>query len=148
MKPSPTMQQVVQQLVERHGVDLSPLGAFLRLDLPDHDSLVIDHLGEAQMAVLHCFAEGGEWKVDREALFFTGYPPDWIPLEITQLATGWTAYAKLDATGRHLVRINHCGQEKLAEFTERWAHTLLRQNWLAQGVPYEPWTPPSRKELR
>ena len=147
MKVSPTMQQLVQQLVERHGVDLCPRGAYLRLDLPEQDSLVIDHQGTAQMAVTQCFEECGAWRIDREVIFFTGYG-EWIPLEITQLATGWMAFAKLDAAGQRLVRINHCGQEKLAEFAERWAHKLLRQNWVEQGVPYAPWTPPSRQEVR
>jgi hypothetical protein len=147
MKASPTMQQLVQRLVEQHGVDLTPVGAFLRLDLPAHDSLLIDHLAHAQIAVTGCFEECGVWKIEREVIFFTG-DTDWIPLEVTQLATGWTAYARLDADGTQIVRINHCGQEKLAEFTERWAQTLLRQNWLEQGVRYQPWTPPFRKELR
>lgn len=148
MKPSPTMQQVVQQLVRRHNVDLSHAGAFLRLDLPDCDSLVIDHVDRSQVAVALCYEAGDQWKIDREVIFFTGYPPDWIPLEITQSATGWTAYAKLDSTAQHIVRINHCDQEKLAEFTERWAHKLMRQNWLEQGIPYELWTPPSRQGRR
>lgn len=147
MKPCPTMQQIVQQLAERHGVDLCPVGAFLRLDLPERDSLVIDHLARSQIAVACCFEECGTWKIEREVIFFTGYT-DWIPLEITQSATGWTAFARLDAEGAHIVRINHCGQEKLAEFTEQWARTLMRQDWLEQGVRYEPWTPPSRKEMR
>jgi hypothetical protein len=141
------MQHLVAQLAQQHGVDLCPVGAYLRLDLPEQDSLVIDHLGPSQMAVTQCFEECGAWKIDREVLFFTGYG-DWLPLEITQLATGWMAFARLDAAGQHVVRINHCGQEKLAEFSERWARKLLRQNWLEQGIVYEAWTPPSRQEVR
>ena len=45
MKASPTMQEVVQQLMERHDVDVSLSNLFLRLDLAGHDSLVIDHVG-------------------------------------------------------------------------------------------------------
>lgn len=147
MKASPLMKQVIEQLVERHSVDLWPVGAYLRLDLPEQDSLVIDHLARSQIAVACCFEECGAWKIEREVVFFTGYI-DWIPLEITQLATGWMAYAQLDPEGIQIVRINPCGQEKLAEFTERWAQKLMRQNWLEQGVRYECWTPPSRKEMR
>ena len=147
MKASPTMHQVVQQLVERHGVDLAQVGAFLRLDLPDQDSLVIDHMGTSQIAVTSCFAEAGDWKIDREVIFFTGDSKQWIPIEITQQATGWKAFAKLDAHGQRLLRINHCDQERLADFAERWACMLIRQHWLELGIPYVPWTPPSRKEL-
>lgn len=147
MKASPTMHQVVQQLVERYGVDLAQTGAFLRLDLPDQDSLVIDHMGTSQIAVTSCFAEGGDWKIDREVIFFTGYQQQWIPIEITQLATGWHAFAKLDAHGQRILRINYCDQERLADFAERWACKLIRQHWLEQGIPYTAWTPPSRKEL-
>ena len=147
MKPSPTMQQIVQHLEERHGVVLVQVGAFLRLDLPEQDSLVIDHIGTSQIAVTCCFEEDGDWQIDREVIFFTGYPPQWIPIEITQQATGWKAFAKLDTHGQRLLRINHCDQERLADFAERWACKLIRQNWLEQGIPYVTWTPPSRKEL-
>jgi hypothetical protein len=146
MKSSPTMQQVVQQLMKQHGVDLLAVDTFLRLDLAGHDSLVIDHVGASQIAVAHCFAQAGEWLMEREVLFFIHAQEGWIPIEITQLPTGWIAYAKLDTKGSCLFRINHCGQEKLAEFTERWARKLLSQGWLEQSVPYTPWTPPSRKE--
>lgn len=146
MKASPTMQQFVQQLAQRHGVDLTPLGAFLRVDLPEQDSLVIDHVGTAQVAVAICFVESGAWQIEREVVFFTGHD-EWIPMEITQAATGWMAYAKLDGAGQHLVRSNPCGQEKLAEFTEQWAAKLIRQKWLEAGEVYQYWLPPSRKEM-
>jgi len=147
MKASPTMQQVVAQLVERHRVDLAHVGAFLRLDLPGQDTLVIDAIGPSQIAVTSCFEEAGEWQIDREVVFFTDDAKPWIPIEITQHATGWKAFAKLDAQGQRLLRIHHCDQERLADFAERWARTLIRQNWLEQGRPYQAWTPPSRKEL-
>ena len=146
MKASPTMQQVVQGLTAHHGVDLCALATFLRLDLAGHDSLVIDQVGGSQIAVSLCFMQEGEWLAEREVLFFIHAQVGWIPLEITQLPTGWTAYAKLDANQQSLVRINHCGQEKLAEFTERWARKLLAQGWLEQSVPYLPWVPPARKQ--
>jgi hypothetical protein len=146
MKASPTMEQFVQALIERHGVDLTPLGAYLRLDLPEQDSLVIDHVGVAQVAVALCFVAGGVWQIEREVVFFTGHG-EWIPMEITQAATGWMAYAKVDGTGQRLVRISPCGQEKLAEFSEQWAQKLLRQKWLEAGEVYQYWLPPSRKEV-
>jgi hypothetical protein len=140
------MQQFVEELVERHGVDLTPLGAFLRLDLPEQDSLVIEHMGKSQIGVSLCFVCGGRWQVDREVVFFVD-DTAWIPLEITQAATGWMAYAKLDEAGQHLVRINHAGQEKLAEFTEQWAEKLRRQPWIEAGEVYQYWLPPSRQEV-
>lgn len=146
MKASPTMQEVVQQLMERHDVDVSLSNLFLRLDLAGHDSLVIDHVGPSQLAVAHCFEQDGVWCAEREILFFTDAQTGWIPIEITQLPTGWMAYAKLDANRDCVIRMNPCGQEKLAEFSERWARKLLAQDWLEQGVPYLPWVPPSRKQ--
>lgn len=146
MKASPLMQQLVQQLIARHLVDLSTVGAFLRLDLPSQESLVIEQSGPSQITVMSCFEACGEWQIDREVLFFTGAQSPWIPLEITQWATGWTAFARLSSDSQRIARINHCGQEKLAEFTERWACKLRRQPWLDQATPYCPWTPPERKE--
>lgn len=147
MKASPTMQEFVQQLLERYNVELCYVGAFLRVDQPIYDSLVIEQMGSSQLAVMICFVECGEWKIDREVIFFTGYQKQWIPLEITQLETGWTAFARLSSDSQRLVRLNPCGQERLAEFTEQWAHKLQGQNWLTQGTSYVTWTPPSRKEL-
>lgn len=147
MRASPTMQEFVQQLLARYNVELCHVGAFLRLDQPMYDSLVIDQVGPSQLAVMVCFVECGEWKIDREVIFFTGDPKQWIPLEITQLETGWTAFARLSSDSQGIVRLNPCGQERLAEFTERWARKLMGQNWLTEGTPYVTWTPPSRKEL-
>lgn len=141
------MQQMVQQVLARYNVDLCPVGTFLRLDQPGYDSLVIDHGDASQISVMTCDVECGEWRIDREVLFFTGYPNQWIPIEITQMETGWTAFARLSSDHQRIARINHCSQEKLAEFTECWARKLTRQNWLEQGTPYLTWTPPSRKEL-
>jgi hypothetical protein len=62
------MQRFVAQLAQQHHIDLCPVGAYLRLDLPEQDSLVIDHLGQSQMAVAQCFEECGAWKIEREAL--------------------------------------------------------------------------------
>ena len=146
MKASPTMQQIVQQLVAHFGVDLCPMGAFLRLDLPGHDRLVIDHCGPSQIAVAHCFEAEGEWRIDREVIFFTNPQGEWIPLEITQSATGWTAYARLSSDSQRIVRSNPCGQAQLATFTERWARKLLGQGWLEGSTGYTPWLPPTRKE--
>lgn len=146
MKASPTMKQVVQQLAEKYGLDLSRSSSFLRLDMPGYDSLVIAVAGPSQIAVTHCFEECDEWEIEREVVLFTGFGDDWLPIEITQLATGWYAAAKLDAEGRHIVRINHCDQERLADYTERWAHRIIKQNWMEQSECYQPWSPPWRKE--
>ena len=147
MNESPTIQHLMQQLLDRYNVDLCSVGTFLRLDQPEHNSLVIDHMGTAQISIMTCYVECGEWRIDREVLFFTGYPNQWIPIEITQMETGWTAFARLSSDSQRIARINHCGQERLAEFTECWARKLTRQNWLERGTPYLTWTPPSRKEL-
>lgn len=146
MKPSLMMKQVVQQLAERYGLDLSRRDSFLRLDMPNYDSLVVAVIGPSQIAVTCCFEEGAGWKIDREVILFTPPGGDWLPIEITQLETGWHACAKLDSAGERIVQINQCDQARLAEFTERWARRLSQQNWLEQGVLYRPWTPPWRKE--
>jgi len=145
VKASQTMQQFVEQIFERHGVGQSKLDMYLRLDLPGYDSLVIDALGRSQIAVINCFEEASCWKIDREVVFFIDCQAQWIPVEITQQATGWTAFARVSSDGQCIVRLNRCGQEQLAEFTERWARKLMRQDWVTLGIPYKPWVPPSRK---
>lgn len=60
MKASPTMQEFVQQLLERYNGELCHVGAFLRVDQPMYDSLIIDQMGPSQLAVMTCFVECGE----------------------------------------------------------------------------------------
>ena len=143
MTDSPKMQEVIQELAKRYQLDLTDPNAFLRLDLPEHDTLVIDHVAVSQIAVSHCFEECGGWKIDREVVFFLS-DGQWIPIEITQMATGWLAFAKVDRQGQRLIRINSCGQEALAQFCDRWASKLEQEKWLELGIPYVSWLPPSR----
>lgn len=146
MKASPMMKTVVQQLAAHHKLDLTHIGEFLRLDMPGHDSLVIEVVGPSQIAVTVCFEEGNEWKIDQAIIFLINAQNDWLAIEITHLRTGWYAAAKLAVDGQQIVRVNHCGQEWLADYADRWAEQLEQQNWLDQGEVYQPWTPPWRKE--
>lgn len=107
MKTSLTMQQLVCQLAECYAVDLSQVGVYLRLGMPKHDFLVMDHIGRLQIAVAQCFTECSAWKIDRKVVFFTDYI-NWVPIAITQLTTGWTAYAKLDINIERKTPIRIC----------------------------------------
>src|SRR5687767_1074766 len=125
MKPSPTMQQIVEQLAERHGINLAQQGAHLRLTLEGYQPLVIESIGLSRVVVAHYFIQNGDLVPDPTVTFFTADPLGWIPMGITQSIGGSRTYAVLSADRTHLVCLNRRRQADLAEFTQMWAQNLL-----------------------
>jgi hypothetical protein len=135
MKTSPKMQAVIVQLARRHGLDLTQVGAYLRLDLPGYDRLVIESIGSQQVSVAHYFEANGDLVAEPDVVFFTGSGP-WIPIAITQTLGGYRSYAQLAQDGRQIQRLERQGQAELAAFTEVWAQNLMDQGWLERGQQF------------
>ena len=72
MKPSPKMRQVIEQLAAKHEVNLSEVGASLRLDMPGYDPLYIQRSGPTLIRVAHRFEAQGLLVADPEVLFSRG----------------------------------------------------------------------------
>ena len=132
MKTSPKMQSVIEQLAKQHGLYLSQAEAYLRLEMPGFDRLVIENIGCQRISVAHYYEQNGDLVADPDVVFFTGYGA-WAPIEITQVMAVYRRYAELDDAGQTIVRFDVRGQADLAAFTEEWAQNLLDQGWLKRG---------------
>jgi hypothetical protein len=132
MQTSPKMQAVIEQMAKQHGLTLSQPEAYLRLEMPGYQRLVIEAIGLRCISVAHYFEQNGDLVADPDVVFFTGYEA-WVPIEITQALGVYRRYAVLDDTSRTLVRIDLRGQAALAAFTEQWAQNLRDQGWLARA---------------
>jgi hypothetical protein len=133
MQPSPTMQQIVQLLAERHGINLSEQGAHVRLTMEGYEPLVIASIGLSRVVVAHYFSHNGDLVPDPIVTLFTADPVGWLPIGITHSLGGSKTYAVVSADGTYLMCPNLPRQADLAEFTEIWAQNLIDQRWLERG---------------
>jgi len=130
------MQAFAEQLTAQHGVNLSEVGAHLRLDLPGFDRLCIERLTDYAVSVAHYFAVNGDLVPEPDIVFHTGQPEGWIPIEVTQSIMGFMQLV----TGGFLSPIV-AGSETLeldgvAVFAELWAGNLADQGWFERGIKH------------
>lgn len=53
MQPAPKMQQIIEAIAAKHGLDLAADHAHLRLTMPHYDRLVIEKIAAKQISVAH-----------------------------------------------------------------------------------------------
>ena len=128
------MKDVIEQLAEQHGVDLSKPGGMLWLEMKGFDRLRIERLPNGCISVAHVFQTERFAIPDPDVCFFVDAQNQWLPVNITQSMTGFRAYAELSADGRAIVRYNQKHQANLASFCEQWAQNLRDQRWLENAV--------------
>jgi len=134
MKTSKKMQEVITQLAEKHGLDLTNKGTCLRLHMPHYDRLVVEVLHDNLISVAHVYEPRPDVRVaDPGIVFFTGYGP-WIPVEVNQRIGGYRIYAVLSTDFEDVVSLLKERQADLASFAEMWAQNIEDQGWLEEGV--------------
>jgi hypothetical protein len=144
MKTAPKLQEIVTQIARKHGVDLTKVGAYLRLELTEHGHLVIENIGAGRVSVTNYIEVNRNWMADPQVVLYTmlrpapeasGQTPSiWIPLECTDFFEGWRLYAELDAQDG-LALYDPTGQAELARFSDKvLAPNLQRDGWLEQAV--------------
>lgn len=138
MKTAKALQQVIEAIARKHGVDLSASGAHLRLEQPHFMPLVIEGIGPHQVSVAHYTYQNGDAIADPDVELFTGYGP-WVPVAIQQpslfivglgATPGYVRSAWLKADGSAIARYAPQAQADLADFCETWANNLRDQGWL------------------
>lgn len=130
MKTSKRMQQVIETLAAKHGLNLEAESAHLRLELSSYMPLVIEKIGRYLVSVAHYYEQNYDLIADPDVVFFTGYG-DWVPIEITHPPPfGYHRYAKLSDEGDAITHWNEKGQTGLAAFAGVWARNLEQQGWL------------------
>ncbi|KKM14178.1 hypothetical protein LCGC14_1708740 [marine sediment metagenome] len=158
MKTAPELQHIVEQIAQKHGLDLDRPGAYLRLQLEGHGQLVIENLGAgalgARISVTNYIEVGSDYVADPQVVVCSAYrtedasegtQPVWLPLEFTELFGGWRLYAELDQTNDGLLLHDPVGQSELAQYSDRvLARNLIRHGWLERAerrnTPVRSWT--------
>src|SRR5215208_4477306 len=84
METCPKMKAVIEQLAQRHGLDVNQAEAHLRLDLPNFDRLVIENIGLNCISVAHYFELNGDLVAEPDVVFYTGREGEWVPISISQ----------------------------------------------------------------
>jgi hypothetical protein len=136
MKPSKKMQEVITQLAQKHELDLTLKGAYLRLVMPHYDQLVIEVLHENLVNIAHIYEPRPDVRIaDPGIAFFTGYGL-WVPLEVNQRVGGYRIYGVLSPEFDEIVSILPARQADLAGFAEVWAANIVEQGWLQDGIQY------------
>jgi hypothetical protein len=127
------MQQIIQLLAEKHGLNLSEHGAYLRLSMDGYQPLVIECIGVSRVVVAHYFIHNGDLVPDPLVTFFTAGPNGWIPMGITMSFGGSKTYAVVSEDEQTLTILNRPMQMDLAEFTEIWGQNIIDQRWIERG---------------
>ncbi len=133
MKTAGQMQQIIEQLAECHGCDLTFEEAYLRLDMNGYDRLSIERIGPNQISVAHYFEQNGDLIADPEILFFTG-AAEWIPIAIGQVLTGWREVAWLKRDHSAVEWLLPQAQHQVARFAALWARNLTHQGWVTHAT--------------
>lgn len=69
MKTCPQMKEVIAKLAEKHGVDLSQIGAHFRLDQPGYERLCVETISARRVSVAHYFEMNGDLVPDPDIVF-------------------------------------------------------------------------------
>lgn len=132
MKTCPKMQQIIEALAAKHGLDLAAAEGHLRLELPCFMPLVIEKIGRHLVSVTHYYYQNGDACPDPDMVFYTG-AEGWMPVEITQVL-GYTRCLTLGADGKP-EGIAIRSYNDVASFAEFWANNIREQGWLERGQP-------------
>lgn len=134
MKTCPQMQQVVEQLAQKHCVDLSQAGAHFRLDMPGYERLCVETISARRVRVAHYFEMNGDLVPDPDVIFFITEKGGWAPISVAQSLGGWRSYVKMSPDGNGIEAYSREGQADLADFAAVWAQNLEDQGWLEHGT--------------
>jgi hypothetical protein len=131
MNTCPKMQAVIEQLAEKHRVDLAHDDAVLQLDMQGYDTLYIANIGRNCMVVAHYREQPGHIQPDPEVVFFLDNSSGWTPIEVTMVIGGWRAHARLNEDATEIAHVNERNQADLADFVDKmWVLNLQLQEWL------------------
>jgi hypothetical protein len=140
MKSAKKMQQIVTQLAQKHGLDLTHPSTHLRLAMDHMDPLVIEKINHHLLSVAHYYIRKDIYLADPEVIFYTGNA-EWVPFAITQMIGGLRIYATVSPDGELSEAVDLKLQADLAGFANWWANNLTNQAWLEHGQEVRVVTP-------
>lgn len=87
MKTSNIMQEMVKEMAERYGLDLTGAGVRLRMNTLGYHRLVVEKSSQDAVSIVHYREQHGHLVADPKIVFHTG-DGRWIPVEITSNLAG------------------------------------------------------------
>lgn len=146
MKATKRMQNRIEELAKKHGVDIYQAEAHFKLEKKGYMPLVVENIGQNCISVAHYYTQEGDMIADPDVVFFYGYKESgmgWVPIEITQPAMhivgmgtlgGYKKVAFLDETENWIGKFYPKQQADLNTFCNTWASNIKAQGWLESGV--------------
>jgi len=141
MRTCKQLQAVVEALCAKHAIDLTPVGAHLRLENAPFEPLVIERIAEYQVSISHYFCQNGDAIADPDVVIFSGYP-EWVPISIQQPSVylaghelgGYRVVAELSEDGASIAHFYPKALADLSSFCTMWARNIRAQGWLEHAV--------------
>ncbi len=130
MQTCPKMKAIITELAAKHGLSLTEPGAWLRLEMPHFDRLVIEGLGQNRVSVAHYYEQNGDLVPDPDVTFIVTPGGAWLAAEF-QNALFHGLYAVQGADGS--IAVKTAAQADCADFCETWAENIRGQGWLEHG---------------
>ncbi|MCB0094183.1 MAG: hypothetical protein KDE50_00880 [Caldilineaceae bacterium] len=126
--PSPRLQNLIEEMADRYGLDLNDPDAYLRLEMAGRDdSLVIQRVGP-HVSLARYVAKDGILAPDPDMLFRLEKPAAWPIVEVIYSWQEWSAYVGW-AQQQH-IPISDMSRELLwAHFAKFWAQKLTNEGW-------------------
>lgn len=107
-------------------------GNWIRLEQPNYDRLVIEHVGTGPfgrplVSVAHYYEQNGDAMRDPEMVFLAG--AQWVPMSYQNDGVGvFQEAVEADSNGR--VRADEALVKELAAFAAMWDRNIHAQHWL------------------
>lgn len=115
MKNKLELQNIIEQILLRHGIDISAPSYYLRLSLPSFDDLVIEKKGDH--------------------ILFGYYLPnpkgDLNPLVVFEYNRGYWRLNKIELISGRISR------SQLMDWQKKYAENITKQGWRENGVRVE-----------
>lgn len=131
MKPSPLMQQLIEQLAAKYEVDLSAPDQYLRLGMPNCPIHLVIETTHDRRVMVACYDKDETDDADPQMLFEPGYPDGWLPVELLYSPQEWELLSQQAGLSTSPDDI------ELAYLTEYWAKRLADQGWLIHSKKQE-----------
>ena len=128
MKTSPKMQAICEEFAAKHGIDLSRIGAAVKLSMPAYTSFAMAR-HDADMVIVERFF--GDGRLDLGIVFDTAGEA-WT---VTGITPGFGQPRQVAARrGDGLRSLDDAAQEEAAEYADSVADALRAQGWLERAT--------------
>jgi len=131
--PMTTLFQTnIEQLLKAHNLldQFHSQGEFhVRFDMPHHDRLVIERLGNL-ISVAHYFEQNGDLVADPDVEL---HYPTWTPTSITQVFGYRSKFIEREGTTYVDTRFH----KDVSSFLTMWARNIQAQGWAEKGKVHD-----------